>query len=669
MVFSLSKGLNIKQRLILLVLTGILAMLLITGLNRLMDHYNTRSILLERGSQVIAARFQDIVNLENVYILTMSPAVLTEHQAIMDTLDVAITDILASTDGETAGLAQSIMSSKTEHQRIFQDVVTNTTQLEASKNRLIDTINAINSTLESVISTIDEEEVMLMMDGEFLTAAKVGARKETVDFKAFGNERMLNLVQNLLLYGDEKTYAENKKTLDTKIALAKKNMANIYKAAGSESILTAWEEIDGMMETLNQTQGLIFNQWSTNQSLRRNLTNTANTIQAVTRDITRLANEAMVKSSRWSSMVSLLVTILGLMILFVLGLVTYRAVAHPIAEAVSMIRDIAEGEGDLTKRLSITSNDEIGDMARWFNVFIEKLQTIITDVSQKSMTLDSSSETLSGLSGRMSDEIGNISRNAATVSDSAGDMSESMNGLAAVSEEYASNITMLAAAAEEMSATIQEIAGNTEKAHGVSSDAVTKAETALSNIRTLGNAATEINKVTEVITDISDQTNLLALNATIEAARAGEAGKGFAVVANEIKELARQTADATRGIKVIVEDIQNATAGTVGDIEHITGIVGSINDIVTTIASSVEEQTATTREIANNVAQASSGITDVNTGVSRSTTAARDIASDITEIHRSAEALSTNSVDVNNRSAELARLSADLKGLVGRFIV
>ncbi|GAB6097955.1 hypothetical protein JCM14469_42090 [Desulfatiferula olefinivorans] len=669
MAFSLTKGLNIKQRLIVLVLTGILSMLLITGVTRLMDHYKTRSISIERGSREIAARFQDSLNLENIFILTMSPGVLSEHQAITDALDQAISRTLSDADSETAGLIQSIRAAYIEHQRIFKDVVANTTLLDASKNRLAETIAAVNKTLDSVIAAIDEEEVMLMMEGEFLASATVGARKETVDFKSFGNERMLNLVQNLLLYGDEKTYTENKQALDGKINLAKKNMANIYKATGKDSMITAWEEINGHLETLNQTQGLLFSQWSTNQSLRRNLSNTAEKVKAVTAEITERANRSMVKSSRWSSLVSLLVTVLGLVILFVFGLVTYRAVAHPIAAAVSMIRDIAEGEGDLTKRLSITSHDEIGDMARWFNVFIEKLQTIIADISRKSLTLDSSSDTLSGLSARMSEEVGSISRNAAAVSDSADGMSESMNSLAAASEEYASNISMLAAAAEEMSSTIQEIAGNTEKAHGVSSDAVTKAETALANIRSLGNAAAEINKVTEVITDISDQTNLLALNATIEAARAGEAGKGFAVVANEIKELARQTAEATRGIKVIVEDIQNATAGTVGDIEGITGIVGTINDIVTTIASSVEEQTATTREIAGNVAQASSGITEVNTGVSRSSTAARGIASDIAEVHRSAEDLSSSSVDVNSRSAELAELSADLKALVGRFRV
>lgn len=669
MAFALFHELNIKKRLIILVLTGIIAMLLITGMTRYMDHYKTKSILLERRSQNIASLFQKIINLENVYILSMNPAILTDHEALSTSIEQLIRETLKTSDSETAGIAKSIMASYQEHSRIFKAVVANATALEQSKNNLIESLSKTNDLLNSIISDIDQEEAMLMIDGEFISSLKVSSRKETVAFKAFGNERMLNLFQNLLLYGDEKTYNTQKKALDEKIALAQNNIVNVYKAASSESLMKTWDKASLLLQSIASIQTDIFNQWKANQALRQNLNKTTDEVNGFTRDITTITNASMIKSSRWSSIISVMVTGLSVIILLLLGAITYRAVAHPIAEAVTMIKDIAEGEGDLTKRLSIKSKDEIGEMARWFNMFIEKLQTIIADISQKSAILDMSSETLADLSGKMTTEIGTISHNAATVSSSANDMSDSMSSLAAASEEYATNINMLAAAAEEMSATIQEIASNTEKAHTVSDDAVSKAKTALSTIMELGSAAAEINKVTEAITDISEQTNLLALNATIEAARAGEAGKGFAVVANEIKELARQTADATRGIKIIVEDIQNATSGTVTEIELIAGVVGNINDIVTTIASSVEEQTATTREIANNVSQASSGIMEVNTGVSKSSKSSQEIAADISEVNRSANELSENSVLVDTRSSELAELSAALKDLVGKFII
>jgi methyl-accepting chemotaxis protein len=128
------------------------------------------------------------------------------------------------------------------------------------------------------------------------------------------------------------------------------------------------------------------------------------------------------------------------------------------------------------------------------------------------------------------------------------------------------------------------------------------ATNASSNINQLGEAANTIGKVIETNTDISEQVNLLALNTTIEAARAGEAGKGFAVVANEIKELAKQTANATQEIKEKIGGIQGTTSTTVRQITEITQVITIVNDVVTNIATAVEEQSAATLEIADNVA-------------------------------------------------------------------
>jgi methyl-accepting chemotaxis protein len=183
--------------------------------------------------------------------------------------------------------------------------------------------------------------------------------------------------------------------------------------------------------------------------------------------------------------------------------------------------------------------------------------------------------------------------------------------VAAASEEVSRNVQTVAAGTEEMSSSIREIAKSASAAANVATQAVKVAEATNTTVCKLGDSSGEIGKVIKVITSIAQQTNLLALNATIEAARAGEAGKGFAVVANEVKELAKETARATEDISHKIEAIQSATRGAVTAIDDIRKIINEINDIQHTIASAVEEQTATTNEMSRNVAEAARGTTDI----------------------------------------------------------
>jgi methyl-accepting chemotaxis protein len=183
--------------------------------------------------------------------------------------------------------------------------------------------------------------------------------------------------------------------------------------------------------------------------------------------------------------------------------------------------------------------------------------------------------------------------------------------VAAASEQVSRNVQTVAAGTEEMSSSIREIAKSASAAANVATQAVKVAEATNTTVCKLGDSSGEIGKVIKVITSIAQQTNLLALNATIEAARAGEAGKGFAVVANEVKELAKETARATEDISHKIEAIQSATRGAVTAIDDIRKIINEINDIQHTIASAVEEQTATTNEMSRNVSEAARGTTDI----------------------------------------------------------
>ncbi len=346
-----------------------------------------------------------------------------------------------------------------------------------------------------------------------------------------------------------------------------------------------------------------------------------------------------------------------------------RRISQPISNAGAMLKDIAEGEGDLTRRLAVSSRDEIGEMARWFNTFMAKLQGIVGQVAGSADQVAGAAANLIGLSSRMDQGAAQTSGKADGVAAAAEQMSGNMNSVATAMEQTTTNVNVVASAAEEMSATIDEISQNTEKARQITGEAVSQARECSDQVTFLGQAAQEIGVVLETIAEISEQVNLLALNATIEAARAGESGRGFAVVANEIKELAKQTAGAATEIKAKVQGIRNSTRGTTRGIETITGVVGQIDDIVAVIASALEEQSATTREIAGNVSEAARGIGEVNENVSQSSSVSVEIARQIAGVNQAAGDISGVSSQVNRQSSELKGLSEQLISLVGRFKV
>ena len=342
-------------------------------------------------------------------------------------------------------------------------------------------------------------------------------------------------------------------------------------------------------------------------------------------------------------------------------------IVKPVKQSVAMLKDIAEGEGDLTKRMHVSSQDEMGELAKWFNSFMEKLQAIIRKIATDATTLNDAAASLSAISGQMASGVENMSRRSGKVAGASEEMSENMINVAASSEQASTNVDMVATAAEEMTATVNEIAQKSEKARTISESAVVEANKSSSKVNQLGQAAKEISRVTEVIAEISEQTNLLALNATIEAARAGEAGKGFSVVANEIKDLARQTSEATLEINNRVLGIQTSTAETVTGIETISSVINQVNEIVAAISSAVEEQAAASHEIADNVSQASLGIQDVNQKVSRNSVVANDIYGDIEQVNASAQEIAESSSQINQNAAELSTLAETLRELVGSF--
>ncbi|SDN82664.1 methyl-accepting chemotaxis protein [Klenkia soli] len=330
---------------------------------------------------------------------------------------------------------------------------------------------------------------------------------------------------------------------------------------------------------------------------------------------------------------------LGLGLVLVLALAVW--LSGRMVSGLRRLRDSATAlaAGDLTRSTGVRRADEVGDTAVALDEALGNLRSLMSSVVGSADAVAASSEELSA--------------SAAQISASAEQTSVQSGAVSGAAEEVSRSVATVAAGAEQMSASIREIAQNANEAARVAAEAVSEAEATNATITKLGVSSKEIGDVIKVITSIAEQTNLLALNATIEAARAGEAGKGFAVVANEVKELAQETARATEDIARRVEAIQADTGGAVAAIGRIGTVIGQINDYQLTIATAVEEQTATTNEMSRSVAEAAGGTTEIAATITGVSGAAGSTT----------QALGQTRVAVD----ELARMAGDLHTTVRGF--
>ncbi|MCB2181028.1 MAG: HAMP domain-containing protein [Desulfobulbaceae bacterium] len=436
----------------------------------------------------------------------------------------------------------------------------------------------------------------------------------------------------------------------------KEKIKEIREAAGNykshlQALIKNWKMFDGLKKEQDETGAAVTA--ATRITIRAGLDNTD-----------RIAKEAVSSLGSASK-----IMIWGLALALALGVVIAffitRSITIPIGKTVAMLKKMSAG--NISNRLKMANNDEIGEMAAAMDAMADNLTSMIRDIDGGVGTLSSSSTEMASIADQMAAGSETTVIKSNTVASAAEEMNSNMTSVAASMEEAATNVSTVASGAEQMSSSIAEIAENASKAKESANNAVKRTGQASTQVNELGEAAEEIGVVSETIKAISDKTNLLALNATIEAARAGEAGKGFAVVANEIKELAQQTADATGDIAKKLQGIQKSTGSTVSEIEEVGKAINLVDEVVSAIAAAVEQQNAATKEISENVGQASLGLQEINENVNQSSEAAGQVAKEITEVNEAANEMSNSSAQVQQSAADLSKLSEQLKGLVGQF--
>ena len=353
-------------------------------------------------------------------------------------------------------------------------------------------------------------------------------------------------------------------------------------------------------------------------------------------------------------------------ILGIFAFLAVRPVSRGLANTVHVLEEISKG--NLTQHFeTVIGNDEVGDMDLAMRGMSAHLRQMVGEIAESVGALFSTSTDLAVDSGNFSSGSSEVSEKAHTLSGSSSVVAGNIQSVAAAMEQTATNLNCLASNTENMTATIGEIASSSEKVRVFTNTATQQAKQISEQMSLLDEAAQKIGQITETINEISAQTNLLALNATIEAARAGSSGKGFAVVATEIKALAQQTAAATHDIRQRIAGVQSFAGSGAGAIREISGVIGEVTDMVSSIAAAIEEQATVTKDISRNISEASIGVTDANRQVLESSLVTREIAGAIAEVDQAAGNMALGGKHVDASSARISTIAGKLRSSVERF--
>jgi methyl-accepting chemotaxis protein len=511
------------------------------------------------------------------------------------------------------------------------------------------------------------------------------------------SEISLAVNRDLLLHDDEEGFLEMRREALELLEKERKNITALSKNMKEELFvgLSAYTE-EHLEKIADLTEGIHLI-WKDNTKLSAELDAVRKGMIVGEKGISSWIQSSLEDIKETNFTYAMVGVFLILLVLFIGGLIILTSVLRPINNLTAMVKNLAHGEGDLRIRLEMKRQDEMGELAGQFNIFIKNIQSVIKEIAKNAQTLTESSSNYLKLASHMSEGSDRMSRVSTSVSTATEEVSVNINTMATATEEMSVNVESISSTAEqvshnmnavassieEMVSAINEIASNAQEGAMISDEAMKMMNTATATMNTLDDTAKEIGSVTRLITRIAEQTNLLALNATIEAASAGHAGKGFAVVANEIKELAGQSARAAENIAKRIRGVQKDAEGAVGVIENIVEIIRRINTSVMLITNAVDQQTHTANDIMSNVRQANigsasiaasiaevaKGASDMSKNAGEAAKGANEVSSNIQNIMQAADEANTSARQLNISAEELSGIAVQLREMVERFKV
>lgn len=349
--------------------------------------------------------------------------------------------------------------------------------------------------------------------------------------------------------------------------------------------------------------------------------------------------------------------------------VIQKSILKPLHATVELMKEIATGDGDLTRRLTSNGKDEIAKLGHWFNIFVGRIDGVVRQISGGARTLNSATGSVFTSAETVSAVAEQSKRQSLTVSSAAEEMSINMSNVSEFTVSMSERLEGVSNSIAAMQTNIGMVSQNAKESATVAKDAEEASVKSHEQIGDMGKATHEIGVIVDVIQDIAEQTNLLALNATIEAARAGDAGKGFAVVAEEVKQLAKQTADATENIRLKIENVQQRANVAISSVEEINQIIASVSELSRQIAASVDEQNQMVAAISSDVTTVSDSAQQVASQIRESSNASREITENIAQVDVALAETVSGAANSLAAGDELKQLATRMQDLVSQFRV